>query len=111
MALRSRKKLILLIVAGALLYFFLSYHIIIIEGDPRNVRLLKKSSLTLEYTFFDTRNRTNKSMLSIDILRDDGLGEILIEEGLMSEQEERLILQGLESAGESLKRTSFLSVT
>jgi len=99
MAQRSKKKVIFVIVAGALLYFFLSYHIIFIEGDPRNVRLLKKSSLSLEYTFFDTRNRSNKSMLSIDILREDGIGKILIEEGLMSEQEERLILQGLESAG------------
>jgi hypothetical protein len=99
MAQRSKKKVIFVIVAGALLYFFLSYHIIFIEGDPRNVRLLKKSSLSLEYTFFDTRNRSNKSMLSIDILREDGIGKILIEEGLMSEQEERIILQGLESAG------------
>jgi len=100
MAQRSKKKVIFLILVGALLYFFLSYHIIFIEGDPRNIRLLKKSSLSLEYTFFDTRNRSNKSMLSIDILRENGIGKILIEEGLMSEQEERLILQGLGSAGE-----------
>jgi len=99
MASRSRKKFILLVLAGALLYFLLSYHIIIIEGDARNLRLLKKSSLTLQYTFFYTRNKTNKSMLSIDALREAGLGEILIEEGLMSEQEERLILQGLEGVG------------
>jgi hypothetical protein len=99
MALRSKKKFILLVLAGALLYFLLSYHIIIIEGDVRNVRLLKKSSLTLQYTFFDTRNRTTKSMISLDLLREDGLGEILIEEGLMTKQEEMRILQGLESAG------------
>ena len=99
MAMTLKKKVFLLVIAGALLYFFLSYHIIIIEGDPRDVRLLKKSSLTLQYTFFDTRNRSNKSMLSIDALREDGIGEILIEEGLMTEQEERRILQGLESAG------------
>jgi hypothetical protein len=95
MAQRSKKKIVLIILAGALLYFFLSYHIIIIEGDPRNVRLLKKISFTLQYTFFDTRNRTNKSMLSIDALREAGLGEILIEEGLMGEQEEIRILESL----------------
>ena len=99
MAMTLKKKVFLLVIAGALLYFFLSYHIIIIEGDPRNVRLLKKSSLTLQYTFFDTRNTSNMSMLSIDPLREDGIGEILIEEGLMTEQEERRILQSLESAG------------
>jgi len=100
MALRLKKKVVLLILAGALLYFFLSHHIIFIEGDPRDIRLLKKSSLSLEYTFFDTRNRSNKSILSIDIMREDGIGKILMEEGLMSEQEERLILKGLESAGQ-----------
>jgi hypothetical protein len=95
MAMTLKKKVFLILIAGALLYFFLSYHIIIIEGDPREVRLLKKSSLTLQYTFFDTKNRSNKSMLSIDSLRDAGIGEILIEEGLMTEQEEQRILQGL----------------
>ena len=95
MAMTLKKKVFLFLIAGALLYFFLIYHIIIIEGDPRNVRLLKKSSLTLQYTFFDTRGRSNKSMMSIDTLREDGIGEILIEEGLMTEQEEKLILQGL----------------
>jgi len=100
MALRSKKKIVLLVLAGALLYFLLSHHIIIIEGDPRNIQVLKKSSLSLQYTFFDTRNRSNKSMLSIDNLREAGIGKTLIQEGLMSGQEERLILQELESAGQ-----------
>ena len=100
MVIDKKKKVFLFLIAGALLYFLLSYHIIIIEGDPREVRILKKSSLTLQYTFFDTRNRSNKSMLSIDNLREAGIGEILIEEGLMTEQEERRILQGLEYAGQ-----------
>jgi hypothetical protein len=100
MAMTLKKKVFLLVIVGALFYFFLGYHIIIIEGDPRNVRLLKKSSLTLQYTFFDTRNRSNKSILSIDSLREAGIGDILIEEGLMTEREETFILQGLELAGE-----------
>jgi hypothetical protein len=36
----------------------------------------------------------------IDTLRDDGIGEILIEEGLMSKEEERRILQSLKLAAE-----------
>jgi len=95
MAMTLKKKVFLFLIVGALLYFLLSYHIIIIEGDPRNARLLKKSSLTLQYTFFNTKNRTNESMLSIDVLREAGLGEILIEEGLMSEQEEKRILRSI----------------
>jgi len=98
MALPKKKNVFFLLLAGALFYFLLSYHIIIIEGNPRNTRLLKKSSLSLHYTFFNTRGRSNKSMLSIDILRKNGLGDILIEEGLMSEKEEERILQDLEPA-------------
>jgi hypothetical protein len=97
MALPSKKNAFFLVLAGALLYFLLSYHIIIIEGDLRDTRLLKKSSLSLQYTFFNTRGRSIKSMMSIDILRENGLGEILIEEGLMSEKEEQRILRDFES--------------
>jgi hypothetical protein len=95
MAMPLRKKLFLLIIVCGSLYFLLSQHIVIIEGDLRNIRLLKKSTLTLEYTFFSTQGKTNKQILSIDVLREDGIGEILIEEGLMSAEEERLILKEL----------------
>jgi hypothetical protein len=100
MAMPLRKKIFLLIVVCGSLYFFLSQHIIIIGGNLRNIRLLKKSTLTLEYTFFSTQGKTNKQILSIDTLRDDGIGEILIEEGLMSKEEERRILQSLKLAAE-----------
>jgi hypothetical protein len=95
MAMPLRKKLFLLIIVGGSLYFLLSQHIIIIKGNPRDIRLLKKSTFTLEYTFFSTQGKTNKQILSIDVLREDGIGEILIEEGLMSAEEERRILKGL----------------
>lgn len=95
MAMPLKKKVTLLLIAGALLYFLMSYHIIIIEGNIREIRLLKKSTFTLEYTFFSTKNKSNKYMLGIDILRENGLGELLIEEGLMTEAEQTLILESL----------------
>jgi hypothetical protein len=97
MAMPLKKKVTLLLIGVALLYFFMSYHIIIIEGNIREIRLLKKSTFTLEYTFFSTKNKSNKYMLSIDMLRENGLGELLIEEGLMTEAEQTLILESLRS--------------
>ena len=95
MAMSRKKKLILFIVAAALFYFLLSYHIIIIGRHIKDIRLLKKSTFTLECTIFSIKSKKNKAVLAIDILRENGIGELLIEEGLMSEEEEILILKSL----------------
>ncbi len=78
------KKSTFLIVGAALLYFLLSYHLIIIGRDIRDIRLLKKSTFTLEYTVFSIKGKSNKAILAIDVLRENGIGELLMEEGLMS---------------------------
>ena len=96
MAMPLRKKVALIVTVGAALYFLLSYHFIIIGGG---VRLLKKSTYTLEYTIFSIKGKTNKKILSIDILREDGIGELLKERGFMSEEEEILILKNLTAEG------------
>ncbi|NVM24357.1 MAG: hypothetical protein HWN70_00370, partial [Desulfobacterales bacterium] len=67
----------------------------IIGRDIRDIRLLKKSSFTLEYTIFSAKGKSNKAILAIDILRENGIGELLIEEGLMTEEEEAIILESL----------------
>ena len=90
---RHVKKLIIIAVVGGVLYFFLAYHIIIIGSS---FELLPKSTLTLNYTFFSTSGKTNKTMLAIDELREDGIGDILYEEGLISEAELERILQKYE---------------
>ena len=83
-----KKMLILCVIAGAA-YTLLSYHFIMINNS---VKLLKKSHLTLEYTIFSTMSKTNKAILAIDELREDGIGELLLEAGKITEDElERLI--------------------
>jgi len=99
MAMSFKKKLIFLIIGGAILYFLLSYHIILTGRGIGNIRLLKKSTYTLEYTIFSTRGKSNKKILSIDALREDGIGELLKKEGLMSDEEEALILDILATKG------------
>ena len=86
------KNLLLFVVLGAIFYLLLSYHVILTN---RSTRLLRKSTFTLQYTFFSTKGKSNKTILAIDALRKDGIGDLLKKEGLMSEEEEALILQSL----------------
>jgi hypothetical protein len=90
---RIHKKIILLVIVGAIVYFFLSYHVIFIENT---VKLLRKSSLTLNYTLFSAKGKTNESILSIDELREDGIGDLLVDEGRLSEEELERLLNKIE---------------
>jgi len=82
------KKITIFAIVGAALFFLLSYHFIILG---RSVKLLKKSSLTLNYTIFSVKGKSIENILSIDELREDGIGDLLVEVGMLSEREkERL---------------------
>lgn len=76
-------------VLAGILYFFLSFHVIFIG---KSFKLLKKSELSLNYTFFSANGKSNKAILRVDVLREDGIADILVETGLMSEQERELLL-------------------
>ena len=86
---RFRNKIIVFSIVGVVLYFLLSYHFIIIDNG---VKLLKKSSLTLEYTIYSAKGKTNAMIMSIDDLREDGIGDLLVEMKKMSEQQLELIM-------------------
>lgn len=92
---RFLKKLILFAIIGGVLYFFLSYHIIIIGNGAT---LLKKSNLTLNYTFYSAKGKTSKAILAVDELREDGIGDILYERGLITEGELERILRKYEES-------------
>ena len=78
------KKVLYLAIAGGILYMLLSYHFIIAGNS---IKLLKKSQLTLNYTIFSTKGKTVESILEIDELFEDGIGDILVEADMMSQEE------------------------
>jgi hypothetical protein len=83
------KRYIWWVILGAAFYFVLSYHFIIIG---RGVKLLKKSEITLEYTFYSTKGKRVATILAVDELREDGIGDLLVERGMITEEElEKLI--------------------
>jgi hypothetical protein len=80
-----RKKITQYIITGIFLligYFFASRHIIINERD---FSLLEKSYLTFEYTFYNVTGRDPENIMRIDLLREAGIGDLLVEMGMLGE--------------------------
>jgi hypothetical protein len=57
------------------------------------VYLLKKPSLHLHYTFFSIKNKNPDSIMKIDYLREAGIGDLLVELGMIDEAQ-RARLEG-----------------
>ncbi len=84
----------------AAFYFLLTHHIIF--SSFRDFDLLKKAEPTLEYTFYSIRTNSPFETLRIDILRDAGIEEILLERGILSEERLNQLLERIDAmkAGE-----------
>jgi hypothetical protein len=70
-------------------YVLLSYHYIYLGG--KDVRLLKKDHPNLKYTFFSIQGKSPESILKIDVLRYAGIGDILVDIEIISEEEKDTI--------------------
>ena len=70
----------------ALGYFISSYHIIFYKlNNNLDYALLKKSYKTLEYTFFNVTTKRPEIIMKIGLLRDAGIGELLVDVGKLTE--------------------------
>ncbi len=76
------KQYLLIAAAGALLWFVLDNHFII---DGHRVHLLKKSTLNLHDTFVSLDNKRPESILQNEKLREAGIGDLLVELGIITE--------------------------
>ena len=92
------KRILFWGILGGILYVLLSFHFIYFGG--RTVKLLKKSKLTLNYTFFSTSLKTNRHIISVDELRKDGIADLMVEMGRMSEKERERLLEYYEEEEE-----------
>jgi len=87
------KKIIIFGAIAGAFYFLLSNHFIIYGTK---VKLLKKSELSLKYTIYNAKGKTNSTILKIKDLYNDGIGELLVEMGKMTEEELELSKEKLE---------------
>ena len=92
---RIRNYALLAIALGAF-YFLLSHHFIF-TNFKRRPSLLKKNELSLKYTFFSLKQVTPDTVLRIEMLRDAGIENILLEQGLVSEERLDKILEKIDS--------------
>ncbi len=78
------KQYILIAILAAAGYFIMDNHFIFYGKD---VHLLKKTSLHLHYTFFSLKEKKPAKIMQIDYLREAGIGELLVELGLINEEQ------------------------
>ena len=70
----------------ALGYFISSHHIILYKiNNSLGFDLLKKSYLTLEYTFYNVTTKRPENIMKIDLLREAGIGDLLVDIGRLTE--------------------------
>ncbi|MGD9189361.1 MAG: hypothetical protein PVI89_14160 [Desulfobacteraceae bacterium] len=89
---RIRNYVLIALAAGAF-YFLLSHHIIF--TSYRDFNLLKKSELSLKYTFFSMKQQSPERILRIKELRDAGIEDYLLDKGMVSEEKLNRILDDI----------------
>lgn len=78
------KQYILIGILAAAGYFIMNNHIIF---NGKDIRLLKKTSMHLHYTFFSVKGKNPAKILEIDYLRDAGVGDLLVEMGVLDDEQ------------------------
>lgn len=81
---KTIKKYILIGLLAYSAYFVMDHHFLF-EG--KQFYLLKKSEPSLKYTFFNMTDRKIESIMKIDELRQNGVGDLLVELGKITEEE------------------------
>jgi hypothetical protein len=82
------KQYLLIAAAAALLWFVLGNHFVF-KGN--SVHLLKKSTLDLHDTFVSLDNKRPESIMRNERLRDAGIGELMVELEIITEDEKSRI--------------------
>ena len=86
------KQLIFIGLVGCAIYFLLAYHFVFFGKE---VEFLKKEKLVLDHTFYSPGDRKEieykglDSIIANEDLRRAGIGELLVERGLVTEEELR----------------------
>jgi len=81
------KKYLLYGILAAGLYVLLAYHFIHCGG--MTIKMIKKAEPNLHYTFYSIENKRPETIMAVDALRENGIGDILVEMDLLTEDEKQ----------------------
>jgi hypothetical protein len=95
--LKKIKHYILIGILLAIGYLLASQHIIIVDKD---FKLLKKSYLSFEYTFYIITDKDPEDIMRIDLLREAGIGDFLVDIEWLTEAENVALERKYESETE-----------
>jgi hypothetical protein len=82
------KQYILIAVFAVAAYFLMSNHFIFYGTK---IHLLKKPTLHLHYTFFSIKDKRPNSIMKIDYLREADIGDLLVELGMIDEEQRAML--------------------
>ena len=57
------------------------------KNVKHSIKMLKKTKLSLNYTMFSTKGMRNDAILSIPEMREVGIGKLMLEEGMITQEE------------------------
>ena len=77
------KRYLLIALFAYASYFIMSHHMIFYG---KQVHLLNKDSLHLHYTFFSLNQKTPEVVLQIGMLREAGIGDLMVDLGIVSRE-------------------------
>ena len=88
------KQYLLIALAIWAFYFLMSHHFIFYSF--KDFDLLKKKELTLDYTFYSLGQHDPYEALGNQVLRDAGIENLMLERGLLTEEQLDTILRQID---------------